>query len=70
MAKPHRLKELEEVYGDLNNVIPTLLEKHQGSQKEVANQLGVSSATISNWLNKNHYIPVTKYIKKEPQCSN
>lgn len=70
MAKPHRLKELEEAYGDLNNLIPTLLEKHQGSQKEVANQLGVSSATISNWLRENNYISVTKYIKQEMPCSS
>lgn len=70
MAHTRKLGHIEQQLGDLQEVIPKLLEKHRGSQKEVAHELGVSPFTISTWLKKNNYTPVIIYIKQEPECSN
>lgn len=65
MAKPNRLRELEQKQGIPPDIfIPELLEK-LGSQKAVADHLGISQTTISTWLKDNGYIAKTVYIKQE-----
>ena len=62
MAKPYRLKEVEQQRGNLHKVIPELVNE-LGSQKAAADALGVSQATISIWLRENNYQPKTTYVK-------
>lgn len=65
MAKRFKLKEVQEQKGDLGTVIPDLLKAHNGSQKDVAEELGVTQATISNWLKENDFIQVKQWVKRE-----
>jgi DNA invertase Pin-like site-specific DNA recombinase len=62
MAKPYRLKEVEQQHGNLYKIIPELVNK-LGSQKAAADELGVSQATISIWLRENNYRPHITYVK-------
>lgn len=63
MARPHRLKEIEQEHGiPLEQLIPNLLNR-LGSQKAVADHLGVSQATISLWCTENGYSPRTVWEK-------
>lgn len=65
MAKPNRLPEVEQAHGQpLETLIPDLLAVF-GTQKAVADHLGVSQATISTWLRDNGFVPVVTYVKKE-----
>lgn len=66
MAKPHRLREIEQEHGELEQVIPKLVNK-LGSQKAAADKLGLSQATISTWLRDNGYEPQTIYIRTDKQ---
>lgn len=64
MATPHKLKALQEARGlDLESVIPALLAD-LGTQKAVAEHLGLSQATISTWLRDNGYVPKVIYVKQ------
>lgn len=65
MARRFRIRDLEEKYGDLHKVIPPLAD--DVGQAETGRRLGVSSATISNWLKNNGYEPVTKYVRKNAE---
>ena len=69
MAKRFKLKQIEEERGDLKVLIPKLLEKHDGIQKSVADELGVSQATISFWLSQNGFVRVQKWIRKDQLAS-
>jgi len=61
MAKRFRLRELEQELGDLHQIIPALVnEKGQGG---AADQLGISQATISQWLSANGYIKREKWVR-------
>jgi len=62
MAKPNKLLELEKAHGDLNAVIPPLVNQH--GQAEAGRRLGVSGATISNWLKFNGYTMVIQYVRR------
>lgn len=62
MATPNVLKDLEKEYGDLNNVIPKLV--NQGGQKFAAFQLGTSSNFISRWLKDNGYTQKIEWVKQ------
>lgn len=62
MAKPHRLKEVEQEVGNLEDVIPRLVNT-LGSQKLAAIELGVSESTVCKWLKENGYAPVIVYRK-------
>jgi hypothetical protein len=64
MAKPYRLRDLESQYGDLNKIIPPLV--NLGGQKYAATQLTCSVATISTWLKDNGYVGKTTYVREEP----
>lgn len=65
MATPYRLREIEESHGmPLDQLIPDLLNK-LGSQKAVADHLGVSQTTISLWLSENGYQARTVWEKAE-----
>ena len=68
MAKPHRLKELEKEHGPLDELIPRLVNE-LGGQKEAAEFLGISQATISTWLKEHGYLPITQYVKPEPEAN-
>lgn len=61
MAKPNRLREIEEQYGDLQKIIPHLVNEH--GQAEAARLLDVSPSTISLWLKHNGYVLVTQYVR-------
>ena len=63
MARRYRIPELEKEYGDLHKIIPPLV--NEGGQKYAAFQLGVSQATISEWLRDNGYTAKTTYEKQE-----
>ena len=64
MAKPHRLREIEQERGQpLAELIPALLDRF-GTQKAVADHLGVSQATISTWLSENNYVQKVIYVKE------
>ncbi len=67
MAKPNRLRELEHTHGDLNEVIPALVNAY--GQAEAARQLGVSGATISVWLRDHGYVQQTQYVRPEMEVS-
>jgi len=53
MAKKDRIKELEAQKGNLERVIPPLVNKV--GQSEAARLLHVSQGTISRWLKENNY---------------
>jgi predicted transcriptional regulator len=64
MARRFRMRELEQQHGDLEELIPKLLNESDGSQKTVAEKLNVSQATISQWLSKNGYVARVRYEKQ------
>jgi hypothetical protein len=61
MAKRDVLKDLEKQHGDLNKVIPPLV--NQGGQAFAAQQLNTTQATISNWLKDNQYEKKVEWVK-------
>lgn len=65
MAKPNRLAELEQQLGDLNKVIPPLVNRT--NQKTAGEHLGLSGATISKWLKDNRYVPRTTWTRIDEQ---
>lgn len=65
MGKRNRIKELEQVQGDLAHVIPALV--NTGGQKHAAESLGVAQATISRWLKDQGYTQVIRYVKRKVQ---
>lgn len=70
MKRNSKLKRIEQDMGDLDEVIPRLLKKYGGSQKLVADELGVSPFTISTWLKNNNFVPVITYVKGNTLCPN
>lgn len=68
MAKGYVLRDLEEQYGDLNKVIPPLV--NQGGQQFAAHQLSTSQFTISKWLKDNGYVQKIEWVKRgEKECA-
>lgn len=66
MAKSHRLQEVEKERGrPLEEIIPPLV--NIGGQRRAADELGLSQATISNWLRDNGYKPIIQYVKIEKE---
>lgn len=61
MGTPRKVKKLEAKHGNLDEVIPALV--NDLGQKEAGERLGVSESTINTWLKKNGYKRVTQYIK-------
>lgn len=68
MAKPYRVTELEQQFGDLHKIIPPLV--NEVGQAETARRLGVSQATISVWLKANHYESKTVYERPEIEVAS
>lgn len=63
MAKPHRLKEIEQEHNrPLEQLIPETVNA-LGSQIAAAHALGISQATLSTWLRDNGYSPRTVWVK-------
>lgn len=63
MAQPHRLQEIEAQHGALDEVIPRLLNQ-MGSQKAVADHLGVAHSTINLWVKQNGYVRQVRYVRE------
>lgn len=63
MARRFKLRELEQKHGDLHKVIPPLVNTQ--NQREAAQALETTQATISNWLKANGYRPVTTWVRRE-----
>ena len=61
MARPHKMQELEDQHGDLDELIPKLLNE-LGSQKAVAERLGVAHSTINLWVKSNGYVRQVRYV--------
>jgi len=61
VAKRNKLPELEREYGNLEAVIPPLV--NQFDQKYAANQLSTSQATISRWLKNSGYSKKITWVK-------
>lgn len=65
MAKPYRIQEVEREHNaPIEQIIPDLLNKF-GTQKAVADHLGLSQATISMWLKENGYVQKVIYVRLE-----
>jgi len=62
MARRDTLKDLERDYGDLEKIIPRLV--NEGGQAFAAFQLNTTQATISNWLKHNGYVKKTEWVKE------
>lgn len=58
-----KLSAIESERGDLNRIIPLLLQKH-GSQSRVAKELGVTPSTIGLWLKDNGYVRKSVWVKE------
>ena len=66
MARSHRIQEVEKERGQpLEEIIPSLV--NIGGQRHAADALGLSQATISNWLRDNGYKPIIQYVKVEQE---
>jgi|GEM_PF-2627581 len=63
MPRPSKWDNLEEKLGNLQTEVPKLLNKHQ-SQKKVANELGVSPATLHVWLKDNNFVRKSVWIQE------
>jgi hypothetical protein len=56
MAKPHRLKEIEQEFEEpLTTLIPRLLNE-LGTMQAVANHLGTTLQTIYGWCRDNNVV--------------
>lgn len=62
MARRFVLRDLESQYGNLEEIIPKLV--NQGGQEFAAFQLNTTQNTISNWLKHNGYIKKTEWVKE------
>lgn len=69
MAKPHKMRELESEVPNLEAHILEVLGKHAGKQKDAADELGISEATLSQWLKANNIVRVIRYVKEEELAS-
>lgn len=65
MARKYVIQELESQYGNLEDVIPKLV--NQGGQTFAAFQLNTTPTTISRWLKKHSYIQVVTWVKSDAQ---
>ena len=62
MATPHKLRRLQRKVGNLEETIIDVLNAHKGVQKDAADALGISPATLSEYLSKKGYVRVTRYV--------
>jgi hypothetical protein len=62
----HKIKDIEKEHGDLNNVIPELVNTH--GQYKAGEILGTCASTISRWLKENNYRKVIVYIRDEDKA--
>jgi DNA invertase Pin-like site-specific DNA recombinase len=61
MAKKDIVREIEAKHGDLEKVIPDLV--NAGGQARAATFLNTTQSTISNWLKKHGYVKTTVWKK-------
>jgi len=66
MPKRIDWEALEEKHGELSTAIPKYLNK-TGSQKEVAEQLGIAPSTLSWWLRQNNFVRKMQWIQEGGQ---
>lgn len=57
-------KLLSEKHGDLQQVIPAMLNKRGATLATVSKALGVSSAWLSLWLKRHNYRRVNRWEKR------
>jgi len=62
MARRFVLRDLESQYGNLEEIIPKLV--NEGGQQFAAFQLSTTQNTISNWLKEHGYTKKTEWIKQ------
>lgn len=62
MARRFVLRDLETQYGNLEEIIPKLV--NQGGQAFAAFQLNTTQNTISLWLKEHGYTKKTEWIKQ------
>lgn len=70
MARPGKLRELKEEVPNLEQHILTQLDKHAGKQKDAAKELGISEATLNQWLKANGYVRVIHYKKSKGKTAS
>jgi len=63
MATPYRLQQVVQEHNTPLEVLIPQMVNALGSQKDAADKLGVSQATISTWLKENGYVSKTTYVK-------
>lgn len=63
LATPHKLRQIERERGNLQKIIPSLV--NQKGQSGAALILGVSTSTISQWLKANGYRQKITYEKEQ-----
>lgn len=61
-----KVRELEHEHGDLDRVIPALV--NECGQLGAALRLGVSTATISRWLNRNGYERRVVWVRNQKKA--
>lgn len=67
MARPNRLKEIEQERGEsLDTLIPRLLNE-LGTMEAVAGELGTSFQTIFYWCQRNGIQKRVTWFKAEPE---
>lgn len=63
----NKLKKLEAERGNLEAIIPPLVNAH--GQEGAARELGFSKSTINLWLKQNGYEMRIVYVKREEKAS-
>jgi len=65
MAKRFRVRELEELYPDLEQRIVHVVNQYNGEGQKIAAEIfGLSQPTVCNYLKANGYKRVVRYEKE------
>ncbi len=64
MPKRINWEELKQRHGELEVTIPKLLNQ-VGSQKDVAENLGIAPSTLGYWLKKNNFVRKMQWVQEQ-----
>lgn len=64
MPKRVNWDELEDKYGELEITIPKMLNK-TGSQKDVAESLGIAPSTLGYWLKQKNFVRKMQWVQEQ-----